>query len=459
MANFGILQPIQSQAPGIGAQVGEIGQPLMGAPMQALQASLPSEGDGGGLEEIGNALGQLGKLGRAMNQSKAPDMPISQSPVSEPNLSPNPLGQMQPAAQQIANVIQGSSQNPLNGEKLYGLAKNYLGNNERDNAPVLMSVFGKMGKGGDINPQTTPWCAAFVNGVLESGGVKGSGSLAARSLLNWGTPTDKPSVGDVVVLSRGNDPTKGHTGFFAGYNQDGSIRVLGGNQGARGEVSIANYPAANVLGYRQIPTASQIRQNIAPQDADNKLPMVMAGIAHVESGGSKDPYTLISKPSRNGDRAYGKYQIMGNNIPSWSKMAIGQSMTPEQFMSDPAAQERIAAFMINQNLKRGYSPEDAASIWFSGRPQAKAGNSKDVYGTTVPQYVQKFKTGVNNYVDGIRKTQVAGNSPSPMQPGGYLGQPPIEQQNMQIGPRVPGYLQNPRDNLASRGILTPRPYR
>jgi hypothetical protein len=36
------------------------------------------------------------------------------------------------------------------------------------------------------------------------------------------------------------------------------------------------------------------------------------------------------------------------------------------------------------------NPVDAASVWFSGRPLAKAGNASDVLGTTVPQYAQKF---------------------------------------------------------------------
>jgi hypothetical protein len=36
------------------------------------------------------------------------------------------------------------------------------------------------------------------------------------------------------------------------------------------------------------------------------------------------------------------------------------------------------------------NPADAASVWFSGRPLAKAGNASDVLGTTVPQYAQKF---------------------------------------------------------------------
>lgn len=118
------------------------------------------------------------------------------------------------------------------------------------------------------------------------------------------------------------------------------------------------------------------------------------GIAAVESAGAKNPYVLKSKPSRNGDRAYGKYQIMGNNIPSWSKEALGKRLTIQEFLNSPALQEKIVDFHIGRNLKK-YSPQDVACIWFSGRTCKKAGNAKDVYGTSVPQYVAKFN---RNYV-------------------------------------------------------------
>ncbi len=120
-----------------------------------------------------------------------------------------------------------------------------------------------------------------------------------------------------------------------------------------------------------------------------KLCATMNGIAAVESSGSKNPYRLLSKASKNGDRAHGKYQIMGNNIGPWSKAAIGRSLSKQEFLDSPQLQEKVAAYIIGGYLKK-HSPQDAASMWFSGRTMAKAGNAKDVYGTTVPMYIKKF---------------------------------------------------------------------
>lgn len=104
--------------------------------------------------------------------------------------------------------------------------------------------------GQNLDPMTTAWCAAAVNSALEQGGSSGTGRLNARSFLDWGESVDEPQPGDIAVFSRG-DPNgwQGHVGFFDGYNEDGSIRVLGGNQGDA--VSIASYPADRLLGFRR----------------------------------------------------------------------------------------------------------------------------------------------------------------------------------------------------------------
>ena len=104
--------------------------------------------------------------------------------------------------------------------------------------------------GQNLDPQVLAWCAAAVNSAITQAGGKGTGSNMARSFLDWGQPVDQPQKGDVAVFSRG-DPNGpfGHVGFFDGYNPDGTIRVLGGNQGDA--VSIANYSADNLLGFRR----------------------------------------------------------------------------------------------------------------------------------------------------------------------------------------------------------------
>lgn len=129
------------------------------------------------------------------------------------------------------------------------IAKKFQGLTEEGDANTLASFIRKAG-GANIDPRVTPWCAAFVNSVLGASGEKGSGSLAARSFLNWGQAADTPSRGDVVVFERG--PQHGHVGFYVGTevkNGETYIKVLGGNQG--NSVKESSYPASRVLGYRR----------------------------------------------------------------------------------------------------------------------------------------------------------------------------------------------------------------
>lgn len=153
------------------------------------------------------------------------------------------------------------------------------------------------------------------------------------------------------------------------------------------------------------------------------LPTINA-ISAVESSGN---YNSVSIPSKNGDKAYGRYQIMGKNIPSWSTEALGYPVTKEQFLKDPKIQDKVALFHINKSLEQGYSPQDTASIWFSGRPMKQAGNSKDAYGTTVPQYIKRFnqnylgfKVAVNNQVP---SGPGMGDSPNPLYNSNPYGEP------------------------------------
>ncbi len=92
-------------------------------------------------------------------------------------------------------------------------------------------------------------------------------------------------------------------------------------------------------------------------------------IAAIESRGSGDYSALgpvMSKGSYTGDRAYGRYQVMGNNIPSWTREALGQSMTPEQFLADPKAQDAVFDHHFGKSVQQYGNPQDAASVWFTG---------------------------------------------------------------------------------------------
>lgn len=104
----------------------------------------------------------------------------------------------------------------------------------------------------------TPWCAAFVNWVLSSLVIKGTGSARARSFEDWGMSLNPDPErawelvcpGDIVVLWRKREHSAfGHVGFFL-RREGHHIWLLGGNQGNR--VSAKRYHNNRVVTFRRI---------------------------------------------------------------------------------------------------------------------------------------------------------------------------------------------------------------
>lgn len=113
---------------------------------------------------------------------------------------------------------------------------------------------------------------------------------------------------------------------------------------------------------------------------------IAEAIGFVESRGN---YQAIGPATKSGNRAYGKYQVMDFNIPTWSEAILGRALTVEQWLADPSAQDSVARAKIAEYYGRYRNVADVASVWFSGRPLSQAGSSADVTGTTVPTYVQR----------------------------------------------------------------------
>lgn len=117
-------------------------------------------------------------------------------------------------------------------------------------------------------------------------------------------------------------------------------------------------------------------------------------IAKIESSGSGD-YSAVGPQTQGGDQAYGRYQVMGSNIPSWTQQALGKSMTPQQFLQDPSAQDTVFNHQWGQNLSKYGNANDAASVWFTGRPLSQGANSSDVNGVTGSKYVDNFNRALS----------------------------------------------------------------
>lgn len=102
-----------------------------------------------------------------------------------------------------------------------------------------------------VKDDETAWCAAFVNWVLKKSGLKGTGSLAARSFLNYGKRTDAPQIGDLAVFWRiSRNSAFGHVAFYIAHDKR-FVYVLGGNQS--NAVNVKAFPLSQLLEYRTIP--------------------------------------------------------------------------------------------------------------------------------------------------------------------------------------------------------------
>jgi hypothetical protein len=108
------------------------------------------------------------------------------------------------------------------------------------------------------------------------------------------------------------------------------------------------------------------------------LDQLLYGIRKVESGGN---YSVV-----NSIGAVGAYQVMKANIPSWTKKALGYSMTWQQFRDSRSAQDTVARVILGGYYKK-YGAAGAASMWFSGQPNPNSSRSDG--GNTVRQYVNK----------------------------------------------------------------------
>lgn len=138
-------------------------------------------------------------------------------------------------------------------EQFIKLASDFIGTQEikgREHSHVIMDMFNTLGHTW-VTTDETSWCTAFINWLGKSIGVDYSKKLNARSYLDVGEATESPIPGDIVVFWRESlESWKGHVGIFMGYNKDGNVFCLGGNQ--NNEVNITLYSKDRVLGFRQV---------------------------------------------------------------------------------------------------------------------------------------------------------------------------------------------------------------
>lgn len=109
------------------------------------------------------------------------------------------------------------------------------------------------------DPNSTAYCAAFVNWCLQRAGYEGTegdDNAMAYSFLKWGQPTkgNKPAYGAIAVVRFGKKAY--HVTFvngahrFDAHQHLQSLATLGGNQGKAHEVNKSHLPPSLVVAYR-----------------------------------------------------------------------------------------------------------------------------------------------------------------------------------------------------------------
>lgn len=145
-----------------------------------------------------------------------------------------------------------------------------------------------------VKDDETAWCAAFAHSMLGQAGIKGTGSLAARSYLDWGAPTDHPQRGDVVVFKRGSSSWQGHVAFYLGADKT-HVWVIGGNQS--NSVSVARYTKASLLGYRRPPKGVAAKIEAKPKPAPRPVAKAASKelVMAVQTALADKGYTMVGE--------------------------------------------------------------------------------------------------------------------------------------------------------------------
>lgn len=195
---------------------------------------------------------------------------------------------------------------------------------------------------------------------LVGGAIRFCGDVA-RTLKQWndwlGQSNDR--------FNKGSDNLLGGVAKFLEFSK-GVLDAWTGIASAMGMAQNAGQAVGNAF---------------ADNNTGNRL---LNAIAGQESGG--DP-GIVNRDSG----ALGLYQIMPENLPSWSKAALGREVSRDEFLKNPQLQTQIASHHMGEMYKRALASSNGneeiavrkvAAEWYSGqqslyddgRPQSYGGN-------------------------------------------------------------------------------------
>jgi hypothetical protein len=244
----------------------------------------------------------------------------------------------------------------------------------------------------DASPlDTAPWPSGPVN---SPGAVDDGNGPSPLDTAPW--PSGPAGVPDKFAPKGDREPIVGQPTFndrFSGVSPSLADQGVSGASvplGALTSPGFGGAPSAPVTGMEAIPVARATDIATPTAGYADNMDRIAAAHRQIESHGD---YGAVGPANpKNGDRAYGAYQVMGANVPVWTKEYLGRSMTPQEFLHDKNAQDAVYKARMGKYIGQ-YGLNGALDHWLG------MGKS-DFTGTTHPQYQQKFMTALNGSAEG-----------------------------------------------------------
>ncbi|MDX0318912.1 tail length tape measure protein [Sinorhizobium meliloti] len=241
----------------------------------------------------------------------------------------------------------------------YGLDEDLGGNN----AAMIRNRFQQE----ELSDLTQSFLSEFSSGILTGGKSIGE------------------SFADAVKNAAANAMQKSLDSLFEQIGGALASALLGGGGKSGGIAAAASSAAATTFA---APVGAVTRSALPTV---GNIGMYAKAIQAIESGGN---YGALGPVTRNGDRAYGAYQVMGNNIGPWSEAALGRRLSASEFLGDRSAQDAIFNHRFGGYAQK-FGASGAAQAWFGGPGSvSKGGMGADILGTTGNSYVAKFNTQI-----------------------------------------------------------------
>jgi len=257
-------------------------------------------------------------------------------------------------------------------------------------------------QGSDTSPVQSPWQgAARLAQALAGGWAIGNADKEEAA-------ADKKRSDALAQAMAEPDPQK-RIGLLAAFDPDKGAT-------AAGQLAIEQYKqGAN----RQMLEAGArgFGGSFGAAGGPTPLGANANAIAGIESQGQpNNGYGAVGPVAdAKGSRALGKYQVMDYNVGPWTQEILGKAMTPQEFLANPEAQNKVFEAKFGQYVTQYGSPQAASRAWFAGPGGMNNPNARDVNGMTTARYEQKFNQNLPPESPDALPLQ---QPPAGVQPGG-----------------------------------------